>query len=196
MGRRAKISNEEILDLIKAGKTPAEIARVKGLSPSAITQRAKSMKVGMAKDVTLNRAHQFLGKKVDALEQIQKINHYANEMLDLLMNWNRGEPEALRILESQVRKVKAGNDSEGEITDYKFKDPRELALKAMAEIRGQLKLQLDIFHALFDMSAVAEFQKEVLEAIGGVSPEAREKIIWALQERRAIRSTLEFDGVI
>jgi hypothetical protein len=44
------------------------------------------MKVGMAKDVTLNRAHQFSEKKVGALEQAPKINHCANEHLELRMN--------------------------------------------------------------------------------------------------------------
>jgi hypothetical protein len=80
------------------------------------------------------------------------------------------------------------------VTEYKFKDPRELALKAMAEIRGQLGLQLEIFKALYDMAAVAEFQKEVLEAIGNASPELRDQIIHNLQKTRAIRSTLDFPG--
>jgi hypothetical protein len=62
----------------------------------------------------------------------------------------------------------------------------------MQEIRGQLKLQLEIFQALYDMQAVAEFQREVLEAIGDASPETRDRIIHNLKEKRAIRSTLEF----
>jgi hypothetical protein len=32
-----------------------------------------------------------------------------------------------------------------EAIQYRFKDLRELALKAMAEIRGQMDLQLEIF---------------------------------------------------
>ena len=71
--------------------------------------------------------------------------------------------------------------------------PQDVALKAMKEIRGQLKLQLEIFQALYDMTAVAEFQKEVLEAIGDVAPEVRTRIIDNLQKRRIIRSTLELD---
>ncbi len=71
--------------------------------------------------------------------------------------------------------------------------PQDVALKAMKEIRGQLKLQLEIFQALYDMTAVAEFQKEVLEAIGDVAPEIRTRIICNLQKRRIIRSTLELD---
>lgn len=128
--------------------------------------------------------------KLDAIGQLQKINDNANELLDLLMRWNRGDETALQILESQVRKVRV-RGSEEEVTDYKFKDPRELALKAI-EIRGQINLQLEIFKALYDMKAVAEFQQEVLEAIQDAAPEIRDEIVSNLQKRRAIRSTLEF----
>src|SRR5512137_1204244 len=109
----------------------------------------------------------------------------------MLMRWNRGDEGALQILESQVRKVKVGR-KQGEVAEYRFKDPRELALRAMQEIRGQLALQLDIFRALYDMAAVAEFQNEVLTAIQEVAPDVRAKIVENLQKARAIRSTLDF----
>ncbi|MBN1841682.1 MAG: hypothetical protein JW883_05295, partial [Deltaproteobacteria bacterium] len=110
-----------------------------------------------------------------------------------LMRWNRGDDEALQILEGQVstKKVRVG-DQEEFVKEFKFKDPRELALKAMGEIRGQLKLQLEIFQALFDMRAVEEFQQEVLAAIGDASPDVRSAIIGKLNQRRAIRSTVKF----
>ena len=79
------------------------------------------------------------------------------------------------------------------VKEYKMKDPRELALKAMAEIRGQLKLQLEIFQALFDLNAAQEFQNEVLEAIGEASSETRDAIINRLNQRRAIRSVVRFN---
>lgn len=149
------------------------------------------MNINVVKSVALENAHRVVEKNLNSVEQLQKINSHANEILDLLMRWNRGDNEALQILESQVRKVKV-RDSEEEITEYKFKDPRELALKAMAEIRGQLKLQLEIFQTLYDITGVAEFQKEVLHAIGEADPETRNRIIQGMQSRRAIRSTIDF----
>jgi len=188
-----KISNLELEQLIKEGNGVSEIARKLKVSKGAVSKRLKALNVAITRDVTLHHAGEIVEKKLDAIEQLQKINEYANELLDLLMRWNRGDEGALQILESQVRKVKL-RGSEEEITEYKFKDPRELALKAMAEIRGQLTLQLDIFKALYDMAAVAEFQKEVLMAIGEVSSDVRSKIIHNLQKARAIRSTLDFPG--
>ena len=63
----------------------------------------------------------------------------------------------------------------------------------MQEIRGQLNLQLEIFKALYDMKAVAEFQKEVLTAIGEVSPDIRARIIHNLKKARAVRSAFGFE---
>jgi len=188
-----KISNCELEQLVREGNGVSEIARKLGVSDGAVSKRLKALNVAITRDVILHHAGEIVEKKLDAIEQLQKINEYANELLDLLMRRNRGDEGALQILESQVRKVKF-RGSEEEITEYKFKDPRELALKAMAEIRGQLALQLDIFRALYDMAAVAEFQKEVLIAIGEVSADVRNKIIHNLQKARAIRSTLDFPG--
>jgi hypothetical protein len=63
----------------------------------------------------------------------------------------------------------------------------------MREIRGQLKLQLEIFQALYDMQAVQQFQSEVLEIIGNVAPDARDEIIRRLTQANAIRSALDLN---
>ena len=87
--------------------------------------------------------------------------------------------------------VRIGDD-EIPVDEFKFKDPRELALRAMAEIRCQLKLQLEIFSTLYDMKAAAEFQEEVLTAIGEVASDVRSKIIHKLNKRQAIRGAIRF----
>jgi hypothetical protein len=148
------------------------------------------LSIAVVKNVCLESAHKVVEKHLDTIGQLQKINRDANELLDVLMRWNRGEPEALQILESQVRKVKV-KGSEEEILEYRFKDPRELALKAMTEIRGQLALQLEIFETLYNVQAIHEFQREVLEAIGEVSLEVREKIVRKLKESKALRQSVE-----
>jgi predicted transcriptional regulator len=166
------------------------IAKELGFSGAAISKALKRVTMGIAEQVTLRSAGEIVSAKVDALAQLQKINANANELLDLLMRWNRGDEEALQILETQVRKVKV-RGSEEEITEYKFKDPRELALKCMCEIRGQLNLQLDIFKALYDFEAVQDFQKAVLEAIKEVTPDVRDRIVQNLKKSKALRSALD-----
>jgi hypothetical protein len=76
---------------------------------------------------------------LNAFEQLKKVNDNANELLDLLMAWQRGDDVSLRILESQVWKVKVrGTDKE--IIKYKFKDPRELAFAGKSGPTG-IRLQ-------------------------------------------------------
>lgn len=188
-----KISFIELEQLVREGNGVSEIARKLGVTKGAVSKALKRLNVALTKDVAFRSAPEIVDKNLNAVEQLQKINKYANELLDLLIRWNRGDDEALQVLESQIadKKVRVGKKIEF-VREFKFKDPRELALKAMAEIRGQLNLQLEIFKTLYDFQAIAEFQREVLEAIGNASSEIRDKIVHNLQEARAIRSTLEF----
>ncbi len=189
---RNRIDDNQLLQLIRNGDTVTEAAHKIGVHKAAVSRRLKALNVAINRNVTLRAAHKIVEREINALDQLQKINRDANELLDLLMRWNRGEDAALQVLESQVRKIKVRGREE-EITEFKFKDPRELALKAMQEIRGQLKLQLEIFQALFDMRAVQQFQSEVLEVIASVSTEARDEIIRRLTERNALRSALDLN---
>jgi len=186
------IDRVKLDQMLRKGKSQKEIAQFFGVTEGAISRAKKELKINVVKAVALERAHEVADKNLNTIAQLQKINSYANELLDLLMRWNRGDNEALQILESQVKKVKV-RGSEEEVTEYRFKDPRELALKAMAEIRGQLNLQLDIFKTLYDVQAVAEFQKEVLTAIGEVSADVRNRIIQRLKEGRALRQSVSIN---
>jgi uncharacterized radical SAM superfamily protein len=186
------IDDEQLLQLIRDGHTVTEAALKIGVCKAAVSRRLKKLNVAISRNVTIRAAHKIVDREINALDQLQKINRDANELLELLMRWNRGEDDALQVLESQVRKIKIRGQEE-ELTEYRFKDPRELALKAMQEIRGQLRLQLEIFQALFDMQAVQQFQAEVLEVIGSVSTQARDEIIRRLTERSALRSALDLN---
>ena len=188
---KPKIDRVKLNQMFRSGKSPKEIAKFFGVTEAAISKAKKELNISVVKSVALESAHRVVDKNLDAVTQLQKINEYANELLDLLMRWNRGDKSALQVLESQVstRKVRVG-DQEEFVKEYKFKDPRELAIKAMQEIRGQLSLQLDIFKTLYDVQAVSEFQKEVLTAIGEVDPDVRDRIIQRLKEGRALRQSV------
>ena len=70
-------------------------------------------------------------------------------------------------------------------------EDHDTTLKAMREIRGQLELQLEIFKSLYDIQAVADFQREVLTAIGEVDSGVRNLIINRLKEGRALRQSVD-----
>lgn len=188
-----KLSTAELLRRVDAGDTYAEIASDYGITRQAVYKRVVALRGKTTKAVVAKKVEQVVDQKLDAVAQLQKINDNANELLDLCMAWGRGDDEALQVLECQRNKrmVRIG-DEEIPVDEFKFKDPRELALKAMAEIRGQLKLQLEIFATLYDMKAAQEFQEEVLNAIGEAAPDVRKRIIHKLNQKRAIRSAIRF----
>jgi len=186
------IDDRKLIQLIdREGVNQSEAARRLKVSRQAVSKRLQELRGKTTRAVVAKKVEQVVDAKLDAVAQLQKINEYANELLDLCMAWGRGDDKALQVLESQshTKKVRIG-DEEFEVRDFKFKDPRELALKAMAEIRGQLKIQLEIFQALYDLKAAQEFQDEVLAAIGEVAPDVRSKIIHNINQKRAIRSAL------
>lgn len=191
--KRHRIDDIELSSLIDEGLSQAAVAKRLGVSRQAVNFRLQELRGKTTKAIVAKKVDQVVEQKLDAVQQVKKINDYANELLDLLMRWNRGDEGALQVLESQVqtRKVRVG-DEEFDVNEFKFKDPRELALKAMAEIRGQLKLQLEIFQTLYDMQAVQEFQEEILKVIGEVDQGIRNEIISRLNKRRAVRQVVRF----
>jgi len=187
-----KVNDRELLRLIdKEGKSQSEAAKTIGVSRQAVSKRLQELRGKTTKVVVAKKIDQIVDRKIDAIDQLHQINAYANEILDILMRWQRGDEKAIQILESQVKQVKRHTQDGPEwVTEYKMKDPRELALKAMAEIRGQLKLQLEIFQALFSLQAAQEFQDTVLEVIGEVDPNVRSEIIRRINTKRSVRSAM------
>lgn len=188
---KAKIDHVKLNRLLRSGKTQRECAQVFGVTESAVSKAKKELSINVVKNVALENAHRVVDKNLNTVEQLQKINDHANWLLDHVMAWTRGDEAAIQVLEKNTRQVNVGTRDDPEwATEYKFKDPHEIALKAMAEIRNQLKLQLEIFQCLYDMKAVQEFQQEVLSAIGEASPEVRNAIIGQLAKKRALRQSL------
>lgn len=195
MARPPTVSNQVLIQVFASNNSYAETAETVGLDPSTVRKRLKRLKINGAKNVALESAGALVMLGVDAFGQIIKINNHANRLLDVLMKWCEGDEEAIQILEKQKRTIRIGSTVDGEthkIHEFKFKDPRELALKTMAEIRGQLKTQLDYMNCLYDLKANAEFQQAVIDSIGECAPEVKRAILNKLQSERAIRASVQF----
>jgi len=100
---KPKIDRVKLNQMLRAGKSPKEVAEHFGVSQAAICKARKGLNVAVVKNVVLESAHKVVAEHLDTIGQLRKINQNANEPLDLLMRWNRGDSEALQILESQVR---------------------------------------------------------------------------------------------
>ncbi len=194
MGRPAKINIVLLEQMVsEEGKTLKEAAEFFDCSIPAVSKQLKKLNISVKKNAILEHAPVIVEKKLNAIAQLEKINRDANELLDLCMAWQRGDKEALRILESQVKYILVGSGKKKkQVKEFKFKDPRELALRAMGEIRNQLRLQLEIFKTLYDCEAVKEFQEELITFLGEVDPGVRDEFIQRLREKGVVRSALEF----
>lgn len=78
-----------------------------------------------------------------------------------------------------------------EILDDVKEDPA-LAIRAVAEIRAQLRLQADLFSLLFDMNSASQFQDAILETLNEVSPDMRKLAIQKLNEKHALNQAIRF----
>jgi hypothetical protein len=171
-----KFSDYQLEQLVKKGNGVSKIARILRVSKGTVSKRLKQLNIGISKNVTLHHAGEIVKKEINAVEQLLKINEDANTLLDRLMKVIRGDEKAL----DEVAYLLSGRFG-----------PIEAVLKIQAEIRQQLKLQLEIYESLYDMKAVAIFQREVLAAIGEADPDTRQRIIKSLKEKRAVYSTLD-----
>jgi hypothetical protein len=63
------------------------LASVRG----AISQVKKELNIAVVKSVALENAHRVVTKNLNLIEQLQRINDHANELLDRAMQVVRGE---------------------------------------------------------------------------------------------------------
>lgn len=198
-----KLINEE-------KKTYSEVAKLFGVNKGTLSRAMKELRPAIANQVSLEASSKIVTSHLNTLDQLRKINNDANEILELMMRWQRGDAGALQVLESQVRTVKTGSGKDArEVEMFKIKDPREIALKAMAEIREQLGLQNELMKTMYDVNSIAEFQKTVIDTVGtantcsacgeelvcakcGHKPNLRAEIVAKLKEARALRSGVQF----
>lgn len=181
--------------MLDAGKSQKEVAQVFGVTEGAISKTKKELNINVVKNVVLENAHQVVSKKLDTIDQLTKINRRANEILDALT-----ECRIDQKLDAIFSLLSTSFGSEQEIRTRVQGMVKEIfgdqtvALRACAEIRQQLELQLEVFRTLYDLQEVESFQKEVLDAIESVSPELRKTIVRRLKERRALRPSAIFSG--
>ncbi len=192
---KRKINDSVMLAMLDKGKKQAEVAEFFGVSPQAISERVKKLRGGIVKNVVMESAAKVVDKNLNTIEELQHINRAANQLLNELIGKDQ-------IINRMVKAVEGSLTYEGDLIKQKehirqvilqVNQDKNTALKACAEIRSQLKLQLEIFQALYDMKAVQEFQQEVLTAIGEASPEVRDAIISKLNQRRIIRRSIQLD---
>lgn len=165
---KGKIPIFQLERLVRQGLGVSEIAKELGVTKGAVSKRMKALRVAITKDFTLRAAPKIVDRQINAMDQLRKINELIHNELD--------------HIEANIKTA----------SKEERKELQEQRLRHVAEIRKQIALLLEIAQTLYNVEEVAKFQQAVLEEIGSVSPETREKIIERLNQRRIIQSTIGF----
>ncbi len=162
-----KINIAELEKLIRDGNSQGQAARLIGVSKQAVSATLKRLKASnerSALSVSEPVVKALVGSKIDGMKQLKKINDTVIHEINFLN-----------------QKIKDSNDGERE--DLVFQ-----RLKHIAEIRKQLGLLLDISKELYNVEEVQRFQQMVLDTIGEVDENVRNKIIERFGKLRAPQS--------
>lgn len=190
-----KLNDRELLQLIDKEKlSQADAARRLGVSRQRVSQRLIELRGRTTRAIVCKKLEAVIDDRIDVQQQLKKANVRVNEMCDLLWRWMNGEPEALRVLESQTKRVVHGEgEAADEVVEIRMKDPRELFLRCLSEIREQAMAQMKVYDSIYNFKQAAEFQHEIIEAIGEVEPSVRQRIIDRLNKRRSLGQAVRWN---
>jgi len=167
---RARLDPAALQRFLDDGHSQADAAKHFGVTEAAISQRVKKARICTSKVVALERAAEVVDQKLTAAQRLQ---HVQNVILDQLL-WveeQTEQPGADRVALSNV------------------------LVKLSAEVREQLRLELDISRTFIDMRVVRQFQRTVFQAISAESPETGRRILAKLKELRALRRSVDLPSL-
>ena len=178
-----KVDPKVLKNLIREGKTVTQIAEYFGCTPSAISQAKSKLSIAVVDDATW-RAHEITNENIQFMQQLNKTNKILADSIDRLEAIIAGDEEATKSLRRLYREGnlfgKRGSSS------VAFRDPQELLLKLISELRMQARLYIDISAQMQDHEEAQIFQAAVLEVIGNESPEIRQRIVKKLIDRKKL----------
>ncbi len=142
------------------------------LIDQGLTQVQTAKELGVSKQAVHARLRTLRGRTTYAIAAA-KVSRMVNSKIDAV--------EQLKIINARAHDLLK-----------KAEDDAPISVKLMAEIRNQLRLQLDIYEMLYSLQGAAEFQESVLEVLEEANPNLRKKVISKLNEKSALRSALRF----
>jgi len=180
------------------GLSHGAIAKQLGVDRSNVTRQLKKLGLATVRNVVIEQAPKVVAQSLNAAEQLLHINEVVVHILDELT----GEEETTKRMTQAVLAVLA---YEKEPTKDKLKELKSLilrinqdkntAIKAAAEIRAQVGLQLEIFQTLHDIKVVAEFREALIELLRRTDPKLRDEFLKLLDERQALQRALRAEPV-
>ena len=94
---RVKINLEKLDQFFKEGKSYKEISDYFGVTPQGIWKAKKRLGRATTREITEKSAPKVIMRNLNTIDQLQKINNYANEIAEALATTNFSAYES-RIL--------------------------------------------------------------------------------------------------
>jgi len=162
------ITDEELQAYLDEGLTVTEIAQRSGLTEGGISKRVKKLREKPVVPTVVRNTQALKSPegRLDAMSQLDHINRLCNTELDILQ-------ESLQDCDPSQRASLMRQQ-----------------LAHVQEVRAQIKLLADIASAVTHYEEVKKFQQIVLEELGNVVPEARDRVIARLEKRSHVGSLL------
>ncbi len=174
-----KINIAELEKLIRDGNSQNQAARIIGVSKQAVSatlKRLKAQNERSALSVSEPVVKALVGSKIDGMKQLKKINDTTIHEINFLN-------QKIKNLQGDKKEDENGGNNGAERDKLVFQ-----RLKHIAEIRKQLGLLLDISKELYNVEEVQRFQQTVLDTIGEVDENVRNKIVERFGKLRAPQS--------
>lgn len=167
-GQRRKVSRTKVHNLLAQGYTKAQVAKELGCTRNTIYNIIKQHKMIQTKAITVGQktSTALLGTSIDAMGQLNNVNEIIVAELDKVTH-------SLAVCDKSEEK-----------------GLRDAQIKYLQETRKQLKLLLEIYQTVHDISQVHKFQNVVLDVIRDIAPEARKEIIKRLRVEQFVNKEL------
>lgn len=180
--RNAKIDLQKMRSMLRAGKSQKQCSEYFRCSKAAISQAVKSLNRNVAKVSSFEVAGKIYDSELGVVDQLKSINTASDYLLNLILDFLQGDPEAVEALKRQQK----------DLQDVTHKDPKDILIRTISEIRKNVGMQVNILEILYNIESIQSFQNAVIEAIGEESVELRDKVLHRLKQQRLLRQSVTY----
>jgi hypothetical protein len=197
---RPVLNYVEMEQLLKQGKSSSEVGVVLGCTGAAVRRAHSILKKRMEIMPDLVKQSELQKDNLDTISQLGSINRTVMDELDRAKRLILREDMAVKEREDLEDRVKEDPTNTVLVAQLKEKSGISFAnilkiqsnvIDISAEVRKQLELQIKIAETLYNATMMAQFQEEVLNAIGRASLPVRESIIKELKQLRTLRGLVQ-----
>lgn len=180
-----KFEDEELMDLLRQGKTQSECARILGVGEAAISKRKKRIDMAVSRDIGLFSARRIVENHISINDINEGIKRQAAQVLEMINTVMNGEHlgQDYWLAKQRLARLIPAKGGIG-----------NLMTAQQSELRKVAEFELNIQDKMFNIRKVEEFQRVVLETIEEADPEVARRIKLKLVEMNAVRDVLDYDG--